>query len=189
MATRQELEDAIEQVQQGNREMFSLVVESHHVQIRTYLSALVHDRFDAEDLAQQTFIFAYQHITEYETGTHFIAWLKAIAYNHVRDYRSSFQRNRNAKRDLRDEICRKTVASVEPVSMDPRLEMLENCVERLPENQRNFLKAVCSRRATLEEVATELNRSSTAVRKNLSRLYDTLRVCVEEHVERSGVST
>jgi len=98
LATRQELEDAIEQVQQGNREMFSLVVESHHVQIRTYLSALVHDRFDAEDLAQQTFIFAYQHITEYETGTHFIAWLKAIAYNHVRDYRSSFQRNRNATR-------------------------------------------------------------------------------------------
>ncbi|HYG75902.1 MAG TPA: sigma-70 family RNA polymerase sigma factor [Planctomycetota bacterium] len=188
MSTRQALESAIERVQQGDREMFSVVVEAYHIQIRTYLSALVHDRFDAEDLAQQTFIFAYQHISEYEPGTNFIAWLKAIAFNHVRDYRSSFQRSMSAKRELREEICRKTNASLEPASMDPRLEMLENCVEKLPEAQRSFLKTVCSRRSTLEEVAAEMNRSSAAVRKNLSRLYDTLRLCVEQHLQRTGVS-
>jgi len=188
MYSREEIEKAIQAVQNGDAESFTFVVECHHIQLRTFISAMIHDRFDADDLAQQTFLFAYQHIGEYEIGTNFLAWLKAIAYNHVRDYRAYAQRTQNAKRGLRDEISRKSIAAMEPTMLDPRLELLENCVERLPVNQRQFLRAVCARRATLEEVATELNRSNTAVRKNLSRLYENLRACVEQRLENSEVS-
>jgi RNA polymerase sigma-70 factor (ECF subfamily) len=188
MYSREEIEQALKEVQSGNAEGFTVVVECFHIQLRTFISAMIHDRFDADDLAQQTFLFAYQHIHEYELGTNFLAWLKAIAYNHVRDYRAYAQRTTNVKRGLRDEISRKSIQAMEPTMLDPRLELLENCVERLPANQRQFLRAVCARRATLDEVATELNRSSTAVRKNLSRLYENLRDCVEQRLENSEVS-
>jgi RNA polymerase sigma-70 factor (ECF subfamily) len=186
MYSLEAVEAAISEVQHGNVESFSYVVECHHIQLRTFISAMVHDRFDADDLAQQTFLFAYQHIQEYELGTNFLAWLKAIAYNHVRDYRAYAQRTQNVKRTLKDEISRKAIQAMEPTMLDPRLELLENCVQRLPENQRQFLRAVCGRRATLDEVATEMNRSSTAVRKNLSRLYENLRVCVEQRLQQNS---
>lgn len=181
MNARPTLEDAIEQVQGGNREVFSVVVESFHVQIRAYISAMIHDGFDADDLAQQTFIFAFQHIQEFESGTNFVGWLKAIAFNHVRDYRSYNRRTLSTKRKLRQQIEQQSANMLNVETVDPRLEMLELCISRLPISQREFLKAVCGRQATLDEAAQELNRSGAAVRKNLSRLYDALRICVEQN--------
>jgi len=188
MPIPQTLEGAIQDVQRGHAERFSEVVEAYHVQIRTFINAITHDPFDSDDLAQQTFLFAYQHINEYQIGTNFMAWLKAIAYNHIRDYRAHSQRSSSVERRLREQISRTAIESLGPTELDPRLELLNDCIERLPSNQRSFLKTVCGRRSTLEDVALELNRPGTWVRKTLSRLYEILRNCVERRLENSEAS-
>ena len=177
--TRDDVSDAIRAVQNGDREQFSVVVQQYHVQLRVFIASLIHTKFDADDLAQDTFVFAFQHIHEFEPGTNFMAWVKAIAYNHVRDYFKN--RTENVSFKLRQEILRNAREAIAD-GVDPRLELLEECLAHMPHQQRAFLKTVCGRRTTLDEVAIELNRSGTAVRKHLSRLYETLRLCVEQRL-------
>jgi RNA polymerase sigma-70 factor, ECF subfamily len=182
VTSRDDVERAIEDVQRGDRERFALVVECYHLQLHAYVSALVHDAFDADDLAQQTFIFAYQHIQEYHPGTRFLAWLKSIAFNLVRDHRAQAQRSQSARRFLRDQISRRASETAGAPSIDSRLDALEHCVEGLSKEQREFLQRTCNRACTLDEIAGEMNRSGVAVRKQLSRLFDALRGCVERRV-------
>jgi RNA polymerase sigma-70 factor, ECF subfamily len=178
MSDQPRLEAAIEQVKSGDREAFSVVVEHCHIRLRTYISTMVFDASDADDLAQQAFIFAYQNIGDYQAGTNFVAWLKAIAYNLVRDYRSHAMRTLNVLQELRHDISNRVNESQEG-SINERLEVLESCIKKLPEGQREFLRAVCARQSTLESVASDMNRSGPAVRKHLSRLYEALRECVQ----------
>lgn len=192
MLTHDHVERAIIEVQRGQREAFATVVESYHLQIHAYVSALVHDNFDADDLAQQTFIFAYQHIHDYQPGTRFLAWLKSIAFNLVRDHRAQAQRTQSARRFLRDQIARRASEVVGDEMIDARLEALQKCVAGLSAEQREFLQKSSNRNCTLEELAAEMNRSGAAVRKQISRLFEVLRACVERRLsaptEGSGSS-
>lgn len=53
-----------------------------------YLSILYKNYFDAEDLAQQTFLAAYQNYERFD-GNNFKAWLTTIAANKCKDYLKS----------------------------------------------------------------------------------------------------
>lgn len=188
MLTHDHVERAIIEVQRGQREAFATVVEAFHLQIHAYVSALVHDNFDADDLAQQTFIFAYQHIQDYRPGTRFLAWLKSIAFNLVRDHRAQAQRTQSARRFLRDQIARRATEAVGEEQLDARLDALQKCVAGLSAEQREFLQRSNNRNCTLEELAAEMNRSGTAVRKQISRLFEALRACVERRLSTPNAS-
>nr|WP_240982075.1 MULTISPECIES: sigma-70 family RNA polymerase sigma factor [unclassified Streptomyces] len=47
---------------------------------------IVRDPHQAEDLAQEAWLKALQHIDSYRPGTNFVAWIKAIAKNTARDH-------------------------------------------------------------------------------------------------------
>lgn len=52
------------------------------------MSILYKNYFDAEDLAQQTFLAAYQNYERFD-GNNFKAWLTTIAANKCKDYLKS----------------------------------------------------------------------------------------------------
>ncbi len=185
-----DLDALVEEVRRGERDGFARLIQACHVPVRALISALVHDPDDADDLAQQTFVFAYQRLAEYQIGTRFLSWLKAIARNMVLDYhKRAGQRRENLRRYLRLEIARQasTLAGVE--ALDPRLELLERCVGDLPDPQRSFLRLAHDRAITLEELAGRLRRSAAAVRKQLSRLHELLRECVDRRLHGAGASS
>src|SRR5260221_3816463 len=102
-----DLDDLVDRARRGDRDGFSQLIQACHVPVRALLAALVHDRDEADDLAQQTFVFAYEHLREYQIGTRFLAWLKAIARNLAMDYvKRRSQRQASQERFLRAEIAR-----------------------------------------------------------------------------------
>ena len=190
MAEFDELDQAVEGVLRGRKEQFEVVIRKFHVPVRAFISALVHDRNDADDLAQQAFVFAYQHLDEYRPGTHFLAWLKAIARNLVMDHHKRHaQRHAIHERYLRELAAAKASEILGPREVDLRLEMLQRCIDRLPEEQRDFLRQVHSRNRTLEEMAHRLQRSALAVRKQSSRLHELLRQCIDRHLAQGEITS
>ena len=180
----QNLDEAITRVRAGDTESFSLVIEAWHVPIRALISALVADPHDSEDLAQQTFVFAYEHLEDYRPGTNLGAWLKAIARNLVRDYHNRRGlRREGMEQYLRFEIARKTAGSISPEELDSRLAMLASCVEELPQDQRTLLRMAHDRFVTLDRMAARIGKPATALRKRISRLYELIRRCIQR---RSG---
>jgi RNA polymerase sigma-70 factor (ECF subfamily) len=175
-----DLDDLVERARRGDRDGTSALIQACHVPVRALLSALVHDRDEADDLAQQTFVFAYEHLREYRIGTRFLAWLKAIARNLAMDHvKRRSQRQASQDRFLRAEIARRTADLAGTEVLESRLELLQDCVNRLPEPQRSFLRQAHDRTSTLDALSRKLQRPAPALRKQISRLYDLLRHCMD----------
>jgi RNA polymerase sigma-70 factor (ECF subfamily) len=68
-------------VQSGQRELFDLLVERYLPVILGFLKSLGATPHQCEDVAQETFIKAFQNISTYFPRKPFIAWLLTIAKN------------------------------------------------------------------------------------------------------------
>lgn len=77
----------------GDQAAFTLLVERHQTPIRNYLRRLmVNDDAGADDLAQDTFLAAYQKISTWKNTAKFTTWLHKIAYFKFLDYIRKHQR-------------------------------------------------------------------------------------------------
>ncbi len=73
----------------GNAQAFDEIVRTHHARVYNFLYQMTRNRHDAQDLAQQTFIRAYNHLAGFDLKRPIINWLLTIArhaaLNHFRD--------------------------------------------------------------------------------------------------------
>ncbi len=71
----------IEAVRNGNVQAFSVLVEKYQRLIYTLALKLLKRPEDAEEMAQDTFIKAFQKLDTYEGKSKFSTWLYSITYN------------------------------------------------------------------------------------------------------------
>lgn len=183
-----EVEDAIEAVINGNHDEFSVVIQAYHVQVRAMIGAQIADKHNADDIAQQTFVFAFQNINDYKPGTNFLAWLRAIARNKVLTHIRKCSQSNKKLQSIKQDILTRSTELVDQGEFERRLQALSDCVEHLGEEQRFFLQKVNHRESTLEELAEDLGKSGVAVRKQASRLYAKLRECIQKRLKTEGSS-
>jgi len=67
----------------GNTRAFEAIVHLHHRRVFNYLRQLTRHQQDAEDLTQQTFIKAFQHLARYDRQRPLVNWLLTIARNNA----------------------------------------------------------------------------------------------------------
>ncbi len=67
--------------QQGNQEAFGALVDEYQDNIYNYVARMIRDRTEAEDIAQETFVKAYQALGEFRGASSFQTWLYRIASN------------------------------------------------------------------------------------------------------------
>ena len=71
----------IRQVLQGNSAAYANLVERHKDIVFSVIKKIIHDRLEAEELAQDVFISAYKSLSQFEGKSKFSTWLYRIAYN------------------------------------------------------------------------------------------------------------
>jgi len=71
----------VEAVRKGNVQAFSFLVEKYQNMIYSLALKLLKKPEDAEEMAQDTFIKAFQKIDSYEGKSRFSTWLYSITYN------------------------------------------------------------------------------------------------------------
>lgn len=176
------LDQAIASTRAGDLEAYARVIDSCQAQVRALLGTLVFDDNDVNDLAQETFIFAYEHLSEYKSGTYFPAWLKAIARNKAMTHLRQRRRKRDSHRQwVSDQIFQRIEDSVSS-DATARVDALSKCVDRLPDEQRAFMKSITKREGTLEKWSADAGLALTVVRKRISRIYVVLRNCIDKQV-------
>lgn len=83
--------DLVRAAASGDAQAFEQLVRAHHRRVFYYLCNMVRHRQDAEDLTQQTFLKAFQHLGTFDCARPLINWLLTIArrtaLNHFRDYK------------------------------------------------------------------------------------------------------
>lgn len=81
-------------VADGDRAALEELFARHYPAVRRSILHMVHDGFDADDLAQATFLKAVRKSASYSGAGSFRGWLLAIAVNEVRDFRRGKKRRR-----------------------------------------------------------------------------------------------
>src|SRR5205085_8971754 len=89
----------IRRVRAGETALFGIIVRTYSPDVLRIVVLMLADRVLTENIVQQTFVNAFEHLHEFRMGEDFGRWVRAIARNLVRDElrRSSRERGRMAR--------------------------------------------------------------------------------------------
>ena len=188
-----QLEDAIRRARKGETAAFETVVRRFETPLRTWLAGHVPPGIDADEVAQKTFVSAFSRLSDYTPGTRFEAWLFTIARFQLKTEVSRLRRvadyhARYAPDLLQRELQRR---SDEPAELlVARLDHLRVCLDTLGEHLRRFVIWRYDEEIPLDEMAARSGRSVAAVKKQLWKIRQKLRQCIETRAaETKGSAT
>jgi RNA polymerase sigma-70 factor, ECF subfamily len=78
--------ELIERARKGDSEAFRVLVERYQHKVIGVAMAVVHNADDAAELAQETFIRAFENLSKFESRSSFSTWLYRIAANLAIDF-------------------------------------------------------------------------------------------------------
>ena len=105
-----ELSDAglVTATQRGDQRAFAALVHRYRDRHARFVTRMLNDADEAEDVLQSAFVRAHRHIDRCEYPERFGAWLHQIVVNETRTWAT--RRGRRERRFVRDEV---TLASLE----------------------------------------------------------------------------
>jgi RNA polymerase sigma-70 factor, ECF subfamily len=167
-------------------ERFAERLAACHTQLFGYLYALVQNVHDTEDVYQKACLVLWRKFDQYQEGTNFFHWAKAVAHYEAMNFlRSKHQRPALFSEEFQAELA--TVwAEVEPDVWGDRRRALEHCMEKLPENDRRLVDQCYGGGGALCEAAGRLGRSPKSIYDALGRIRRVLLRCVETTLAREG---
>jgi RNA polymerase sigma-70 factor, ECF subfamily len=174
-----EADDAelVRAVQVGQIESFEPLVDRHLAAVRTFLSLKAPVPQLIDELAHDTFLFAFRHLDEFEAGTSFRNWLRAIAWNLLRAEILRYSRRQMHAERLKYFWLVECKAGDAPATLDT--DFLEECLASLPEPARHLLDLHYRDGCDSNEIAAKLARSRAWVRTTMFRLRQDLKSCIE----------
>ena len=138
--------------------------------LRAFARTLCHDTEQAEDLAQEALMKAWQCREQFQPGTNLRAWLATILRN--RFY--SRGRRRKWQADYDQEIMERTLVAPDDPEANVELEDVRRALAMLPDFQREALILVGAGGMSYEEVAQIAGCPLGTVKSRVRRARDEL---------------
>ena len=179
-------EELVRRVQDGNLEAFENLLALHSSRLRAFIAMRLPIPHLIDEIAHETFVFAHRHITDFEAGTDFGKWLRAIAFNLVRKETLRHRRTiENREKFFEHHLVEQAGRGADSPD-SPVIVYLEECLRRLPKQQRELLEHKYKFSESSREMADAFNQSESWVRTSLCRIRTTLRKCIEEKMEAAS---
>ncbi len=176
----QAIEAALRRVQAGDRAAYADVINALQRRLRGAVAGHCPPGVDPDEIAHLAFVEAYKRIDQYEPGTHFYAWLAAIARNLLLNECRRIRREGRRLERVAAEALDSGAAAAGPGGLDEtRVRALRECVALLPAGPRAVLQMRYDRDAPLETIARRIGKSLAAVKFQLFAIRRKLRACVE----------
>jgi RNA polymerase sigma-70 factor (ECF subfamily) len=171
-------------VQKGDSEAFTTLVQRFQKEIYIYVAKQVRNPEDAVDLTQQIFIKAWLHITDLKETTCFKYWLYKIAKNMLKDHWRKKKIISLSWEDLNAKDVRADFPGPE-VSAE-RTELLKIALTRLPPKLRLCLLLSTLHGCSPSETARAAGIKEVSVGTYISMARKQLRV-IYRHLENEQV--
>jgi RNA polymerase sigma-70 factor (ECF subfamily) len=135
---RDEINNLVERVQKQDREAFMLLTQLYQRKVFQLAYSFFHNKEDALDIVQETFLRFYQKAHMFQRGKNFQNWILQLAKNICIDY---YRKHHKRDKEWRQE---ENIEQVNPVSTasshhDPSSDIKEifsRCLEKLSDKQR-----------------------------------------------------
>ena len=171
----------LEALQSGDLEAFRLVVRRYGPTIRSWFGQHVRDSPLIDDLAQETFVAAWDSLSRYDTQSSVSGWLIAIARNRLRNYYRSTRRRSSAMQRYQEELIT-LLGGESHDTCEDKLTALRICIERLPDRSHEIIRARYDGGESVAELAERFEMEANAVKQLLHRCRKNLRSCIQQEV-------
>lgn len=175
--------ELVSRVLSGEVQAYAHLVERYKRPVWRVAVAMLADEATTENLVQQCFVDAYEHLSQYDRARPLGPWLKAIARNLVR---MEMRRNERQHRLL---ACYESAlatawqdAATADEAEDELRDAIARCQDTLAPAAREALRLHYEAGKSLEAVAQLIGRTVVATRQLLWRARAHLRHCVDERL-------
>ncbi len=185
----------VARAQTGGEEAFTELVNRYEGNIYRLARHITQNPEDAEDVLQETFLKAYEHLADFQGNSKFYTWLVRIAVNQalmkLRKRKSDASVSLDDPYDTGEENLVREIAVWEPnpeqtYSQEEIRSILERAVDSLPPTFRAVFALRDIEELSTEETAAILNLSVPAVKSRLLRARLRLREKLTRYFKRKG---
>jgi RNA polymerase sigma-70 factor (ECF subfamily) len=149
--------EIVEAVRQGRREGQTELVGRYAERVYAMIARQVSDAMDAQELTQDAFMRAFDHIDSYDAQKASLStWLCRIAYNLTLDFLKrrrplivSIEDHQKEEKDISDEELEKELST----GSEERIEQLQEVIDQLPDDERMLLTLYYYEDRPLTEIA------------------------------------
>ncbi len=183
--SREEERELVRKAQSGDRWAFEKLVLQYQKPVYHLARRIVINHMDADEVVQETFLKAYQHLDDFSDEYKLFTWLYRIAVNES----FSLLKRRNRKTSSLDSLSEEDgaqFAGSEDVFQEFRNKELEEIVSKALEGIKPDLRAVFTLRVwgglSYEEIAKTMGISEGTVMSRLNRV----RTKLQEVLKKTG---
>jgi RNA polymerase sigma-70 factor, ECF subfamily len=155
----------------AEQEEFEMFIRNYQNMVFSVSARIVGNMTDAEDIAQEVFIKAYERFDQLRNSQTVGGWLKTVAtnlsINHLNRYRARWR--------FFSEQTEPVEIAVEAEKEDDRKESLELAIRKLPDAQRVPLVLFHFQEMSYEEIAAKLQVSLAKVKSDIHRGREALK--------------
>jgi RNA polymerase sigma-70 factor (ECF subfamily) len=158
--------DLIQRAHRGDAEAFGELIIRHQTSVFNVCYRMLHERFEAEDMTQETFIRVRERLDTFDAERPFGPWIRRVAVNVCLNYLES----RHTVTALDEE--RKSDESQSPESQTEereRGEQIRRALVSLPAHFRAVIELRHYQELSYDEIAAELKIPLSDVKSHLFR--------------------
>lgn len=185
-------EEVVGRVLAGEPALFEILMRRHNQRIYRIVRSILDDDGEAEDVMQDAYVRAYQHLTQFEGRSTFVTWLTRIAMHEAFARAKRLKRQTSLDADEVQADMKSTLASNDnPEESAAKKELqsaLESAILSLPPKYRTVIMVRDVEELSTAEAASALELSEEAVKVRLHRaralvkraLYRQSGICARE---------
>ena len=186
LSARETLTDeaVIARVMDGDLAAFELVMRRYNQRLFRVARGILGNDTEAEDVVQEAYIRAYEHLGEFEGRARFSTWLTRIAVYAATKRRRKMRRERLFASDEEPlDLVEPAAGPVENASRSETRSLLASVVDALPAELRVVVVMRLVEGLDTEETARALDLTPANVKVRLHRARALLRETIEERLE------
>ena len=170
----------IDQVMAGHKSLFAQLIDRYNAMAFTLAYRILDNREDAEEVVQDAFVKAYEHLGDFRQKSKFSTWLYRIVYNtaisHARIRRPSLQEMDDHAFQVPDN--NPSDDTVYGFTQDEAGKLVRKMLKILPEEDRTILTLYYLNESGIDEIHTITGLSKSNIKVKLFRARKKIQECI-----------
>ncbi len=175
----------IDRIAGGDNNAFAGLVDKHKEMVFAIAVKILRKREDAEEVAQDAFVKAYNGLSSFNREAKFSTWLYRITYN------ASISRSRKKQHEFAaidenmiDNYTTDSVSkSVNELDKDEQIVAINTLMEKLPEEENLLLTLFYKKEKSVEEISEITGYSQSNVKVKLYRIRKRMYIDLEKYLK------